>query len=47
MTGCYSWTRRSLASEPLTTNECAAARGLNNVPYNVTITPDGKKARPT
>ncbi len=42
MTGCYSGTRRSLASEPLTTGECAAARGLDNVPYNVQITPDGK-----
>jgi 6-phosphogluconolactonase (cycloisomerase 2 family) len=42
MTGCYSGTRRSLASEPLTTGECAAARGLDNVPYNVSVTPDGK-----
>jgi hypothetical protein len=42
MTGCYSGTRRSLASEPLTTGDCAAARGLDNVPYNVSVAPDGK-----
>ena len=42
MTGCYSGSRRSLASEPLTTGECAAARGLDNVPYNVKVAPDGK-----
>ena len=42
MTGCYSGTRRSLASEPLTTGECATARGLDSLPSTVQITPDGK-----
>ncbi len=42
MTGCYSGTRRSLASEPLTTGECAAARGLDGLPSAVEIAPDGK-----
>ena len=41
-TGCYSSTRRSLASDPVTTGECATARGLDNAPYNVTVAPDGK-----
>ena len=41
-TGCYSSTRRSLAADPVTTGECATARGLDNAPYNVTVAPDGK-----
>ncbi len=42
MTGCYNGLRRSLASEPLTTGDCATARGLDSVPYVVSVTPDGK-----
>ena len=42
MTGCYSGDAALARLRAAHDGECATARGLDNVPYNVNVTPDGK-----